>query len=286
MNALLIQVLNGLSIATIVILISIGLAVIFGMLGIINLAHGEFFMLGAYCVATATAWGISPWWGIASAPLIVGAVGAAAERTIIRPLYRRPLDTLLATWGLSIIIRQVVRLVYGSGQMMAGSLIVGSTSLFGIQYPSYRLFIILVTSAVVFAAFYLYFRSDFGLRIRMVIADRSTAAALGVNTHRADLWAFSIAAALVGFAGAIMSPLVVINPDMGLEYLSRAFMVVIIGGIGHLYGVVAGGFAIGGAEAALSFYLRPVVAQIVVVILAVIVIRLRPQGITGRAARR
>jgi urea transport system permease protein len=279
-----IQTLNALSIATILILVSLGLAVIFGMLGIINLAHGEFFMLGAYSVATSVAWGLSPWWGIAAAPVVVGAIGVVAERLIIRPLYKRPLDTLLATWGLSIVIRQIIRLIYGSGQMMAESVIVGSTRLLGTSYPTYRLFIIIFTSGIVAACFYLYFRSDFGLRIRMVIANRSMAGALGVNTHATDMWAFGVAAAMVGLAGAIMSPLVVINPEMGLEYLSRAFIVVIIGGIGHLYGVVAGGLAIGGAEAALSYYLRPVVAQILVVILAVIVIRIRPQGITGQRA--
>lgn len=282
MEPFVIQTLNALSIATILILVSLGLAVIFGMLGIINLAHGEFFMLGAYSVATAVAWGVSPWWGIVGAPVVVGAIGMVAERSIIRPLYRRPLDTLLATWGLSIVIRQVIRLIYGSGQMMAESVIVGSTRLFGTSYPTYRLFIIILTAAIVAICFYLYFRSDFGLRIRMVIANRSMAGALGVNTHATDMWAFGIAAAMVGFAGAIMSPLVVINPEMGLEYLSRAFIVVIIGGIGHLYGVIAGGAAIGGAEAALSYYLRPVVAQILVVVLAVIVIRVRPQGITGQ----
>jgi urea transport system permease protein len=118
----------------------------------------------------------------------------------------------------------------------------------------------------------------------MVIANRSMAGALGINTHATDMWAFGVAAAMVGFAGAIMSPLVVINPEMGLEYLARAFIVVIIGGIGHLYGVVAGGAAFGGAEALLSFYLRPVVAQILLVLLAVILIRFRPQGITGSRA--
>ncbi|MEO3427475.1 hypothetical protein AAFN88_01360 [Pelagibius sp. CAU 1746] len=281
MDSLVIQLLNGLSIATILILVSLGLAVIFGMLGVINLAHGEFFMLGAYCVATASSLGVSPWWGIAAAPLVVGLVGIAAQQTIIRPLYRRPLDTLLATWGLSIVIRQIMRLIYGSGQMMSGSIITGSTDIFGISYPTYRLFIIVVTCAVLAGTFLLYFRSDFGLRIRMVIADRTTAASLGVNTAQTDLWAFAIAAAMVGFAGAIMSPLIVVNPEMGLEYLSRAFLVVIVGGIGHLYGAIAGGVAIGGAEATLSFFLRPVVAQILVVLFAIVLIRIRPQGITG-----
>lgn len=281
MDLFTIQFLNGLSIATILVLISLGLAVIFGMLGIINLAHGEFFMLGAYSVATATSMGLSPWWGIVVAPLLVGMVGIVAQQAIIRPLYRRPIDTLLATWGLSIVIRQIVRLTYGPGQMMAGSVISGSTQIFGVAYPTFRLFIIVVTTIVLIATFLLYFRSDFGLRIRMVIANRQTASALGVNTQATDMWAFGIAAALVGFAGAMMSPLIVVNPDMGLEFLSRAFLVVIVGGIGHLYGVIAGGAAIGGAEAALSFFLRPVVAQVLVVLFAILLIRIRPQGIVG-----
>ncbi|MCB1809588.1 MAG: branched-chain amino acid ABC transporter permease [Candidatus Competibacteraceae bacterium] len=276
-----VQLLNGLSIATILILVSLGLAVIFGMLGIINLAHGEFFMLGAYCVATATSLGVSVWWGILMAPLVVGCVGIIVQQTIIRRLYLRPLDTLLATWGLSIVIRQIVRLFYGSGQMMTGSIISGSTSIFGVNYPTYRLFIIAVTVLILAATFYLYFRSDFGMRIRMVIANRAMAGALGVNIEATDRWAFAIAAAMVGFAGAIMSPLIVINPEMGLEYLSRAFIVVIVGGIGHLYGVIAGGVAIGGSEAALSFFLRPVVAQVLVILFAVVLIRIRPQGLTG-----
>lgn len=281
MDAVLIQTLNALSLASILILVSLGLAIIFGMLGIVNLAHGEFFMLGAYCMATLAMLGIPVWWGLILAPVVVGAFGMAVERSIIRLLYKRPLDTLLATWGLSIIIRQVVRLTYGSGQMMSQSIITGSSTILGVQYPTYRLFIILATALVVAATFLFYFRSTFGLRIRLVITNRSMAAALGINVHRVDMWAFGVASALVGFAGAIMSPIVVINTEMGLEYLSRAFIVVIVGGISHLWGVLAGGGAIGGAEAALSFFTRPVVAQALVVMLALIVIRLRPQGIAG-----
>jgi len=281
MDAVLIQTLNALSLASILILVSLGLAIIFGMLGIVNLAHGEFFMLGAYCMATLAMLGIPVWWGLIIAPLVVGGFGMAVERSIIRLLYKRPLDTLLATWGLSIIIRQVVRLIYGSGQMMSQSMITGSSTILGVQYPTYRLFIILATVLVVALTFVLYFRSTFGLRIRLVITNRSMAAALGINVHRTDMLAFGVASALVGFAGAIMSPLVVINTEMGLEYLSRAFVVVIVGGISHLWGVLAGGAAIGGAEAALSFFTRPVVAQALVVLLALIVIRLRPQGIAG-----
>jgi branched-chain amino acid transport system permease protein/urea transport system permease protein len=281
MDSIIIQSLNALSIASILILASLGLAIIFGMLGIVNLAHGEFFMLGACCTATMSMLGLSPWLGPVIAPFIVGTVGVAVERSIIRPLYRRPLDTLLATWGLSIVIRQVVRLIYGSGHMTTQSLMVGSIELVGVAYPTYRLFLVLVTCVVTAVTFLIYFKTDLGLRIRLIIANRAMASALGVNVNSTDMWAFGIASALVGFAGAIMAPLIVIEPEMGLDYLSRAFVVVIIGGIGHLYGVIAGGAVIGGAEAVMSFFLRPVVAQIMVVLLAIVVIRFRPRGITG-----
>ncbi len=278
---MLVQLLNGLSMAAILILVSLGLAVIFGMLGIVNLAHGELFMLGAYTVATLHMLGISPWWGLVLAPIVVGAIGMLIERTIIRRLYQRPLDTLLATWGVSIVLRQIVRLIYGSGHPGSSSLIVGSTRILGADYPTYRLFVIAVTAAITLLTFVLYFKTRFGLKIRLVISNRQMARALGIDTRSTDLWAFGIASALVGFAGAMMSPLVTIDPDMGLTLLSRAFMVVIVGGIGGLYGVIAGGLLIGSGEAAASYFLRPVVAQILVVMLAIVVIRVRPRGITG-----
>ncbi|MZR30068.1 urea ABC transporter permease subunit UrtB [Sneathiella litorea] len=281
MEALVIQTLNGVSLASILILTSLGLAVIFGMLGVVNLAHGELFMLGAYAVATMSKLGLSPWWGLLVAPIVVGAIGMLIERTIIRRLYHRPIDTLLATWGVSIVIRQVVRLIYGTGHMSSTSLMVGSTTVFGYEYPTYRLFVILVTVLVVLLTFFLYFKTTFGLKIRLVISNRSMARALGINTSKTDMWAFGIASALGGLAGAIMSPLVTIDPEMGLAFLAKGFIVVIVGGIGSLYGVIAGGAVIGGGEAAISFLLRPVVAQIIIVLLAVVIIRVRPKGITG-----
>ena len=281
MDAFVVQFLNGLSLSAILILSSLGLAVIFGMLGIVNLAHGELFMLGAYTVATVVMLGLSPWWGLILAPLVVGAVGIVIERTIVRRLYHRPLDTLLATWGVSIILRQLVRLAYGTGHMQSSSFMVGSTTLFGVEYPTYRLFVLAVTLGVVALTFWFYFKTSLGLKIRLVISNRSMARALGVNTNRTDMWAFGMASALVGFAGAIMSPLITIEPEMGTTFLTRAFMVVIIGGIGHLYGVLAGGLAIGGGEALVSFFTRPVVAQIVVVMAAIMLIRVRPKGIAG-----
>ena len=213
--------------------------------------------------------------------MVVGVFGMGVERTIVRLPYHRPLETLLATWGLSIIIRQVVRLIYGPGQMMSKSLMTGSSELLGVQYPDLPPIHHPRDRRARGADLPPLLPPTLGLRIRLVITNRRMAAALGINVHSTDMWAFGIASALVGFAGAIMSPLVVINTEMGLEYLSRAFVVVIVGGISHLWGVLAGGGTIGGAEAALAFFTRPAVAQAPVVLLALMVIRLRPQGIAG-----
>jgi urea transport system permease protein len=281
-DSFIIQGLNGLSLIMILILISLGLVIIFGLMNVINLAHGELVMLGAYSAVTAHLLGLPPWLGIVSAPVTVGIIGIFIERILIRPLYMRPLETLLATWGLSIVLRQVVQIIFGAGHREVPALITGSYQFFGISYPIYRLFIISVTAAILIVIFYIYFRTDFGLRIRMVIQNREMTSALGVNTQATDRWAFALGAALAGISGAVMTPLTYINPEMGLPYLGKAFIVVIIGGISSLYGVIGGGAVIGGSESIIDFFLqKPFIAQILVLTLSVIVVRLKPKGLFG-----
>lgn len=281
-ESFIIQGLNGLSLIMILVLISLGLVIIFGLLNVINLAHGELFMLGAYTALSMNLWGLKPWVGILAAPIAVGIVGIILERSIIRPLYKRPLETLLGTWGISIVLRQIVQIVYGAGHREVPALFTGSFGFFGISYPVYRLFIMGITTLILGAVFYLYFRTSFGLRIRMVIQDREMSAALGINTHTTDRWAFALGAGLAGLAGAIMTPLTYINPEMGLPYLGKAFIVVIIGGTSSLLGVLGGGAIIGGSEAIIDFFLeKPFVAQILVLMLAIVVVRIRPKGLFG-----
>jgi urea transport system permease protein len=281
-ESFIIQGLNGLSLIMILILISLGLVIIFGLMNVINLAHGEFFMLGAYTAVAVHFLGLPPWAGIIAAPVTVGLFGVFIERILIRPLYTRPLETLLATWGLSIAIRQVIQIIFGAGHREVPALVTGSFELLGISYPIYRFFIIAITAIILLVIFYVYFRTDFGLRIRMVIQNREMTSALGINVHATDRWAFALGSGLAGISGAVMTPLTYINPEMGLPYLGKAFIVVIIGGASTLFGVLGGGTVIGGAEAIIDFFLKkPFVAQILVLMLAILVVRIKPKGLFG-----
>lgn len=281
-NAVVIQALNGLSIGAILVLVALGLAIIFGLMGVINLAHGEFFMLGAYTVVGVYALVPNFWVGLAVAPLAVGTLGLLVETTLIRRLYNRPLDTLLATWGLSIVFRQLVRLIMGPGHFNIANPIIGNVSFLGINYPIFRLFIIGVTVLVVALMAWFWLRTDLGLQCRAVITNRRMASAVGIDQRRISRLVFAAGAAAAGLAGAIMSPYVTINPEMGLDFLARSFLVVTLGGIGTLFGVLGGGVVIGGLEGLVSYHTPPVVAQITVLLLAVIMLRFRPRGLFGR----
>jgi branched-chain amino acid transport system permease protein/urea transport system permease protein len=284
MNSIVVTVLNGVSLASVLILISLGLAVIFGLRGVINLAHGEFFMLGAYTVWITEVLHLPPFWvGFVLAPFVTGLIGWLIERGFIRFLYRRPLDTLLGTWGVSIVLRELVRIVAGPEYRYATQPITGQFQMLGFSYPLYRMTIIAFTAVVVTGVILLFRRTDFGLRVQATIADRNMAEAVGINTARVDQVVFVLGAALAGLAGAVMSPVSVISPNMGLDYFTRTFLVVILGGIGNMLGVLGGGMLIGTMEALLSAALKPIVAQIIVLAFAILVIRLRPQGLFGKA---
>jgi urea transport system permease protein len=279
MDRLVITALNSLTLTMILSLIALGLAVIFGLRGVINLAHGEFFMLGAYAVVAADYFLPKYWGGLVLAPLLLAAIGWVVERTIIRHLYRKPLDTLLATWGLSIVLREVIRLTLGAGYKYTSVPFSGDLHLLGVNYPIYRLFIILVTAASFAVVVYFFFSTDYGTQIRAAIADRDVAACLGINTDRIDQIVFAIGSGLAGLAGAIMSPVVPLHPNMGIDFFSKSFLVVIVGGVGNMFGSLGGAGVIGGGESVLSTFVRPIIAQALVLLSAMIIIRFRPKGL-------
>jgi len=240
-------------------------------------------MLGAYTVWLADSLGLLPFWaGFILAPIAVACVGWVLERSFIRFLYERPLETLLGTWGVSIVLRELVRIVIGPEHRYATQPITGQLVVFGFEYPLYRLVIIAFTVVIVTLVILLFTRTDFGLRVKATIRDRGMAEAIGINTARIDQSVFILGAGLAGLAGAVMSPVIAINPNMGLDYFARTFLVVIIGGIGNILGVVGGGSLIGMSEAGFSAFLKPVVAQVIVLVIAILVIRLRPQGLFGK----
>lgn len=267
-------------------LVALGLAIIFGLLGIINLAHGELFIIGGYTSFTALAVTGNMWVGILLAPLVVAAVGFLLDRGLLRHLYERPLDTLVVTWGLSIVLREVLKLIYGPASKNLPSPITGQVTLIGVAYPAYRLFVIVASVVVLLATLWLFARTTFGWKVRAVVQNRAMAESMGINSKRIDAAVFAVGAALAGIAGALLTPMLSLQPDVGLFYLARAFLVVIVGGVGSLLGTVGGAGLIGGGEALISHFTRPILAQSLLFIFAIVLIRFRPQGLFGGKAAR
>ncbi|MFM9861344.1 branched-chain amino acid ABC transporter permease [Pseudoxanthobacter sp. M-2] len=278
--------LDGLNYVLVIALVAMGLVVVFGLMNVINMAHGELFLLGAYTLSITEMLGGSFWLGIVLAPLILALVGLAIEELVVRHVYHRFLDTILATWGLSIAIKQAVVLAFGPQSRTASPPFDFAVEIFGAPYPAYRLFVMAVSVAVIAGTFLLFFRTRFGLTARAVIANRRMASCLGIDTRRLDRLTFAFGAALAGLAGAVMAPLMSVDPQMGLGFLVPAFLAILVGGTGHLAGVLAGSVLVGGTDTVIARLWSPVVAQIVVFTLAIIVIRLFPRGIVGGRERR
>ena len=286
MDALLALLLDATNLILVVMLVALGLVIIFGLMRVINLAHGELFLLGAYVVVLVQGQGGSFWLALILAPLVVGLIGLLLEELVIRHVYHRFLDSILATWGLSIVIKQAVVIGFGPASHSVASPIAASIGLFGASYPVYRLFVMAVAVAVIALTFWLFFRTRFGLAARGVIANRDMASCLGIDTRRLDRLTFATGAGLAGFAGAVMTPLMSVDPQMGLGFLVPAFLSILVGGVGSLGGTLAGAAVIGGTDTLAANLWSPVVAQITVFTMAVVVIRLFPRGIAGEVERR
>jgi branched-chain amino acid transport system permease protein/urea transport system permease protein len=275
-------VFNGLTLAAVLALVAIGLAVIFGLMKVINLAHGEMFILGSYTVVAFYGWTGNVWVGVVAAPFVVGAIGWLIERLVIKRLYTRPLDTLVATFGLSIVIRELLKVFFGGGSRNLPIPITGRLTIGGTSYPGYRIFLIVLAVVVMVLVLWTFQKTEFGLKVQAVIQRRDMAQAMGINAEGLDQIVFALGAALAGFAGAAMTPLITVNPESGLFFLARSFLVVIVGGVGSLIGTVLGSVIIGSGEAILSFFTQPVVAQIILFVLAIVIIRVRPTGLFAR----
>jgi urea ABC transporter permease protein UrtB len=272
-------ILNALTLISILMLVGLGLAIIFGLMGVINLSHGEFVTIGAFSLAFVQSHGGSFWLALLIAPLIGALVGFLIERLLIRHLYTRPLATILATWGLSLIIQQSLQLIFGAAPQKIDSPITSSVVLFGANYPLYRIVMIVLAVSIMTACYVLVKKTRFGLDLRTVIQNRDMADALGINTNRVYAIAFSFGAALAAIAGVLIAPLTAVVAQMGVNYLARSFFVVIVGGAGSVPGVVAGSAVVGGAETVLNYVIPATFSQALVLVLAVIIVRLRPNGL-------
>ncbi len=291
------NIFQGLSLGSVLLLAAVGLAITFGVMGVINMAHGELVMLGAYTTFMVQqlirdhAPGLfeySLFMAIPAAFLLAGAVGVAIERGIIRYLYGRPLETLLATWGLSLILRQLVRTVFGPTNRLVGSpeFMSGNIELVGGLVLTYnRIYIIVFSLLVVGLLALLLRRSSFGLQMRAVTQNRAMAGAMGIRTGRVDALTFGLGSGIAGVAGVALSQIDNVSPNLGQSYIIDSFMVVVFGGVGNLWGTLVGAFSLGLFNKFLEPYAGAVLAKILVLVAIILFIQKRPQGLFALKGR-
>lgn len=276
--------LNALSAALALSLVALGLAIIYGFMGVINLAHGAFLTVGAYI-----AWvmperlGISFWVALVLAPIIVGVIGAFIERIVIRHLYDRLLDTILATWGISLALVELVKLAFGTTSKSVSNPLSGSIDLGVTVYPAYRLFLIGFCIVILVGVFIFFKSTDVGVRLRAVIQDPDAASLQGLNKTRMYQYSFASGAALAGLGGAAIAPITTVNPTMGVTYLLESFFAVILGGTGALIAVVPGSIIVAGSANIMTFMISPILAQTIVFVFVIVAMIVRPQGIVPEA---
>ena len=289
LQSIITQFLSGFSVVAILVIAALGLAIIFGVAGVINMAHGELIMVGAYTAAIVGKLGGNTFAAIPVAFVVVGLLGLVIERGIIQWIYDRPLETLLATWGVGIILQTLVKLIFGPELYYVGAppILRGGFHLIGrLPFPWYRLFLIVVAILLLLLVFYVIFKSDFGLKVRAVRRNRAMSGCLGINTAQVDMMIFVFGSGLAGVAGAVLAPIKSVSTTMGFPYAVDGFMVLVLGGVGSLWGVLAGSAVIGEAETVLSFIFNNVIGQLLVFLTIVIIIRIVPRGIFGYYERR
>ena len=266
-------------------LISVGLAIIFGMMRVINLAHGEFLMLGGYAAIVATSHGISSWLSIlVVAPIVVGIIGVIVERTIIRFLNGRMIDTMLATWGLSLLLVGLTTAIFGN-TTVGISAPLGSFQIGDYRTSAYTLFVIAVAVVVLSAIFAVMRWTRLGLIARGTMQNANMASALGVNPPRVYAVTFGAGAALSGLAGAVLAPVSGVFPTIGVAYVAKSFITVIGGGAAILSGTMSASALFGTINQIATFVTTPVFGEVALLAAAIVLIRLLPQGITGRFFR-
>jgi branched-chain amino acid transport system permease protein/urea transport system permease protein len=259
-------------------MVALGLAIIYGLMDLINFAHGEFVTMGAYTLVVVSNQGGSYWLALLLSPIVGGIFGIVLERTVIRYLYSRPLAIILATWGISLVLRQSFQLIFGAYAYGVAEPVAGSLSFFGAEYPAYRLFLIGVSLFLMGICYVVFRYTGFGLDVRTVIQNRDMAEALGIDTRRVYVLAFGAGAAMAAVAGVLVAPLGSAFPHMGINYLAKSFFVVIVGGVGNIAGVAVGSALIGCLETLLNYQVPVSLSQALVLIVAIIIVRFRPQG--------
>jgi branched-chain amino acid transport system permease protein len=279
------QMINGLSIGVAVILMALGLTIIFGLLDVINMAHGEFYALGAYLAVAMLASGVPFWWTLVLVPAGMLVVGYATERLLIQRVFDskdRHTLTLLLTLGLGIVLEDVLKIVFGANPLRIDAPISGATEALGLVFPNYRTFLMLSGGALIFAVWIVVFRTRLGAMVRAAAFDRHMAGSLGVPVARVYAATFAFGVALAGLSGVLLAPIYSVFPTMGRDFVLMAFSVVIVGGMGSIKGAVIAGLLLTQIQSISSLYISPVWSDPLLFGIMVLVLMWRPQGLFGR----
>ena len=282
---------NGLSLSSIILLTSLGLAITFGLMRVINMAHGEFVMIGAYMTyvtqqlfAAFLPDSMRDWYYIAALPLAFAAtflLGVVLEKLVISRLYGREIDSLLATWGISLILQQAARSIFGAQgvNVNAPKFLSGGLTVAGCTFSYNRLFILGLVLVCLGGVGLLMYRTAFGRQVRAVMQNRPMAQCMGINSRRVDSLTFSLGSGLAGLAGCSLALLGSIDATVGQNYIVNSFMAVVLGGVGRLLGTVVGSTAIGGASIFAENYTSATIAKAIVLLLVIVFLQKRPQGL-------
>jgi branched-chain amino acid transport system permease protein len=279
------QILVGLVLGVAVILVALGLTIIFGLLDVINMSHGEFYALGAFIALALASIGLPFWLLLILVPLAMLPVGYVVERGLIQRVFHtgeRHVTTLLLTFGLGLVLEDAFRLVFGPNPHKPPVPFAGAVDLFGIFVPRYRLFLIVGGAVIIAAVALVVYRTRLGAMVRAAAYDRHMAASLGVPVQYVYAGAFAFGVALAGLAGVMLAPIYSIFPTMGRDFILMAFTVVIVGGMGSIAGVVVAGLFLTQVQAIVSLYISPVWSDPIVFGIMVVMLMVRPQGLFGR----
>lgn len=298
MEGIISQLFNGISLGSILLLIALGLAITFGLMNVINMAHGELIMIGAYATFVVQSLFIDylpesmfNWYFVLAVPaafLTAALVGWLLEWTVIRHLYGRPLDSLLATFGTGLILQQAARSIFGAPNVgvQSPALLSGAVEIFSISFPKSRIFIILLVTACVLFMFYYFYKTSNGRRIRAVMQNRDMASSVGISTRQVDSTTFALGAGFAGIAGMALTLIGPIGPTLGTAYIIDAFMVVVVGGVGMLLGTVIAALGIGVFNTGFEYFTNASMGRVLLFVIIILFLQWRPNGLFNLRTRK
>jgi branched-chain amino acid transport system permease protein len=276
------QIINGLSIGVAVILMALGLTIIFGLLDVINMSHGEFYAAGAFLSVSLMSIGISFWWTLILVPMLLIPFGILMQELLIKKVFHhkdRHILTLLLTFGVATILEDIYKIIWGANTAKPATPITGASEVLGVMFPNYRLFLMVFGAALIFAVWLLIYKTSIGSIVRAATLDRDMSASLGIPVNKVYALTFAFGVALAALSGVLLAPIYSVFPTMGKDFILMAFAVVIVGGLGSIKGAVIAGILLTQLQSLSSLYISPMWSDPIVFAVMVLVLMFKPSGL-------